>query len=152
MPAQVRQRWERREESRSGNRNAPSNDALAKTIYSRYLELVGAMNRAGIPILAGTDTGNPYCFPGFSLHDELALLVKAGLTASEALRTATINPARYLGFEDRLGTVEKGKFADLVLLDASPLDDIHSTQRIAAVVQSGRLLDRKALDKMLGQP
>jgi len=152
MPAQVRQRWERREESRSGNRNAPSNDALAKTIYSRYLELVGAMNRAGIPILAGTDTGNPYCFPGFSLHDELALLVKAGLTASEALRTATINPARYLGFEDRVGTVEKGKFADLVLLDASPLDDIHSTQRIAAVVQSGRLLDRKALDKMLGQP
>ena len=152
MPAQVRQRWERREESRFGNRNAASNDALAKAIYSRYLELVGAMNRTGVQIIAGTDTGNPYCFPGFSLHDELGLLVKSGLTAAEALRTATINPARYLGVEDRLGTVEKGKFADLVLLEANPLDDIHNTHRITTVVQGGQLLDRKALDKMLVQP
>src|SRR5215471_11555980 len=130
MPAQVRQRWERREESRSGNRNAPSNDALAKTIYSRYLEIVGAMNKAGVPILAGTDTGNPYCFPGFSLHDELALLVEAGLTPIEALTAATLSPAKFLGLEGSLGTVEKNKLADLVLLDANPLDNIRNTTKI----------------------
>jgi imidazolonepropionase-like amidohydrolase len=152
MPAQVRQRWERAEESRLGNQNSANNYVLSKAIYSRELELVGVMNRAGVPILAGTDTGNPYCFPGFSLHDELGLLVKAGLTPAEALRAATINPATFLGFENRLGTVEKDRLADLVLLDANPLEDIHNTQRIAAVVQNGRLLDRKALDKMLGQP
>jgi imidazolonepropionase-like amidohydrolase len=150
MPAQLRERWERREESRFGNRNAANNYSTAKVVYPRYLELVGKMNRAGVQIMAGTDTGNPYCFPGFSLHDELALLVKAGLTAAEALRSATLNPAKFLDMEDRLGTIEKGKFADMVLLDANPLEDIHNTQKIDAVVQNGHLLDRKALDKMLG--
>jgi len=146
----LRERWERREESRFGNRNAANNYSTAKVVYPRYLELVGKMNRAGVQIMAGTDTGNPYCFPGFSLHDELALLVKAGLTAAEALRSATLNPAKFLDMEDRLGTIEKGKFADMVLLDANPLEDIHNTQKIDAVVQNGHLLDRKALDKMLG--
>jgi imidazolonepropionase-like amidohydrolase len=67
----------------------------------------------------------------------------------EALQTATINPARFLGMEDKLGTIEQEKLADLVLLDANPLDDIRNTQKIAAVVVNGRYLSRDELDKML---
>jgi imidazolonepropionase-like amidohydrolase len=114
-----------------------------------HADLVGPINRAGVPILAGTDCPNPYVYPGFSLHDELGLLVRAGLTPTEALRTATINPARFLGVTDSLGTVATGKVADLVLLDANPLQDIANTKRIRAVIQGGRFLDRKTLDRML---
>lgn len=111
--------------------------------------LVGAMQRAGVGILAGTDSTNPYVLPGFSLHDELALLVKAGLTPMEALRTATYNPAKFLGLLGSLGTVETGKFADLVLLDANPLENISNTKMIAAIIVNGRYLPRKSLDEML---
>src|SRR4051794_16338345 len=92
---------------------------------------------------------NPFVFPGFSLHDELALLVEAGLTPLEALRSATIAPAVFLHATDSLGTIDKGRVADLVLLDANPLADIHNTMRIRAVVLAGRLLERAALDSLL---
>ena len=143
IPRQLLQRWMLR-----ANRNQGDN-AGAKRCFQKQLEIVRAMRKAGVPILAGTDTGNPFCFPGFSLHDELALLVIAGLTPVEALRSATLNPATFFGLEQTLGTIEPGKIADLVLLDANPLDDIRNTQRINAVVLNGRLFDRKALDKML---
>ena len=113
------------------------------------LTVVGMMNKAGVPMMAGTDLANPFIYPGFSLHDELALFVEDGLTPGEALKTATYNPAKFLGILDRLGTVEKGKVADLVLIDANPLEDIHNTQKIRAVVMNGRYLDRPALDKLL---
>ena len=109
------------------------------------------MRRAGVQILAGTDTPNPFCYPGLSLHDELALLVEAGLTPLEALQAATLKPARYLGMEKTLGTIEAGKAADLVLLEANPLEDIRNTKKIAAVVVRGKLLDRRALDGMLAE-
>ncbi len=127
----------------------PADFARMKEEFKRSLELVGAMRRAGVEFLAGTDEMNPYCFPGFSLHDELVLLVEAELTPLESLRTATINPARYLGREKDLGTIEAGKAADLVLLDANPLADIRNTTRIRAVVADGRLYDRAALDRIL---
>jgi len=120
-----------------------------KRLFQKELEVVAPMHRAGVKLLAGTDTPNPYCFPGFSLHDELGFMVQAGLTPSEAFQTATINPAEFLGLSKILGTVEEGKIADLVLLDANPLENIANTKRIAAVVSSGRLLDRKALDGLL---
>ncbi len=104
---------------------------------------------AGVPILAGSDALAPGAFPGFGLHDELELLVEAGLTAAEALRAATLEPARYLEATDSLGSVEPGKVADLVLLDANPLDDIRNTRRISAVIARGRLFDRAALDDLL---
>jgi imidazolonepropionase-like amidohydrolase len=110
---------------------------------------VGALERAGVSLLAGTDLGNPLLAPGYSLHQELGLLVDAGLTPLAALRTATLNPARFLEATDSLGTVDAGKLADLVLLEANPLDDITSTQRIAGVVSNGRYLDREALDALL---
>jgi Amidohydrolase family len=114
------------------------------------LEIVNKMRKAGLPILAGTDTAaGVHVFPGFSLHQELVFFVKAGFTPLEALQTATVNPARFLGRQADLGTVAKGKLADLVLLDANPLDDIHNTQKINAVVLAGRFFSRKDLDDML---
>ena len=89
-------------------------------------------------MLAGTDTGNPYCFPGFSLQDELALLVDSGLTPLSALQTATINAAVFMNATDRYGSVSKGKVADLLLLDADPLNDIHNSARISEVFLAGR--------------
>jgi len=103
-------------------------------LYAIHADLVGRLNRTGVPILAGSDCPNPFVYPGSSLHDELGLLVNSGLTPAQALRTATINPARFLGVSDSLGTLAAGKVADLVLLDANPLDDIANTKRIRAVV------------------
>src|SRR5262249_46432546 len=93
--------------------------ANLKRLYTKSIEVTASMHRAGVPLLAGTDTTNPFCFPGFSLHDELVLLVEgAKLTPAEALRCATINSAKFLDREKDLGSVEKGKLADLVLLEA----------------------------------
>ena len=113
------------------------------------LALPGAMQRAGVQLLAGTDEPNPWVIPGFSLHEELALLADGGLTPLEALQTATINPARFLRATDSLGVVAPGKLADLVLLDADPLMDIRNTSRIAAVIVNGRYFARPALNEML---
>jgi Amidohydrolase family len=143
---QIKQRWGLRLANRNENYYAN-----AKRVFQKKVDIVGAMQRAGVQLLAGTDTGNPFCFPGFSLHDELALLVGAGLTPAEALRSATLNPAKYFGLEKTVGTIERDKIADLLLLDANPLEDIRNTQRINSVVSNGRLFDRKALDKMLVQ-
>jgi imidazolonepropionase-like amidohydrolase len=123
--------------------------ASRKRLFQKEIELTGAIHRAGVKLLAGTDAGNPFAFPGFSLHDELGFMVQAGLTPLEALQTATINPAEFLGLTKTLGTVEKGKVADFVLLNANPLEDIANTKSIAAVVSSGRYFDRQALDGLL---
>jgi imidazolonepropionase-like amidohydrolase len=116
-------------------------------MYQLHLRIVGAMRRSGVKLLAGTDNS----FFGSGVHDELGQLVKAGLSPMEALQTATKNAAEYLGKLESMGTVEKGKLADLVLLDANPLEAIDNVRRIAAVVVNGRLLDRKELDQMLAQ-
>jgi imidazolonepropionase-like amidohydrolase len=116
-------------------------------LFARFLELVGMMNRAGVTLLTGTDlSGFKWISPGASLHDELALFVDAGLTPMEALQAATRNPARFLHLE--AGTIEAGKRADLILLNANPLDDIRNTRRIYAVVLDGTLLDRSRLDAL----
>ena len=133
------------------NVRTPEANATAKRVFQKQLEMIGAMKRAGVEFIAGTDTPNPYVFPGFSLHDELALMVKAGFTPLEALQAATRNAAKYLGRLDSLGTVEKGKLADLVLLDANPLADIGNTKRIRAVMTGGRLVEKSALDEMLAK-
>jgi imidazolonepropionase-like amidohydrolase len=123
---------------------------VRKKFFQMELDMTLAMFRAGVPFMAGTDTAaGVHVFPGFSLHQELALFVRAGLTPMQALQTATRNPAEFMGRLKDLGTIEPGKLADLVLLDANPLDDIANTRRIRAVVLAGRYLDRTELDRML---
>ena len=117
--------------------------------FEKNLTLVRKMHTSGVMLLTGTDLGNPYVFPGFSVHDELELLVKAGLTPAEALQTATINPARFLRIDESFGTVEVGKIADLVLLDANPLESISHTKEIFSVMLNGKLLIREVLQSML---
>lgn len=114
------------------------------------IEIVAAMRRAGLKLMTGTDANGPYpsLIPGISLHEELRLFVQAGYTPAEALRAATLAPAQFLGRAKDFGTVERGKVADLVLLDGNPLADIRHTRSIHAVVLNGRLLDRKMLDEI----
>jgi imidazolonepropionase-like amidohydrolase len=148
MPVFLRAGWTPEALSKRAPRQ-PETVAGQKRLYQKGLEQVGAMRKAGVEFLAGTDTTNPFCFPGFSLHDELALLVEAGLTPMEALQAATSNPAKFFGRLDTEGTVEQGKRADLVLLDADPLAAIGNTKKLHAVVVGGKLLERETLDKML---
>jgi imidazolonepropionase-like amidohydrolase len=130
-----------------------STDPVAdrEKFFQAELKMVGEMNRAGVPILAGTDTAaGVRVYPGFSLHDELELLVRAGLTPMEALQAATLNAGKYLDLADT-GTIEKGKRADLVLLDSNPLVDIKNTRTIQSVVLAGRYFSRTDLDHLLHQ-
>jgi imidazolonepropionase-like amidohydrolase len=123
---------------------------LRQEYFAENLQMVGAMHRAGVLFMAGTDTApGIYIMPGFSLHDELANFVEAGFTPMESLQTATSNPARFLGMEASLGSVETGKVADMVLLSANPLEDIRNTRKISMVVANGQFLDRAALDQIL---
>ncbi|UKT65079.1 amidohydrolase family protein [Pedobacter mucosus] len=114
-------------------------------------QLVKAFKETGVPIVAGTDAGSSGVIAGFSLHDELELLVKAGLTTEEALVSATRLPATWLGIESKIGTVESGKFADLVLLDANPLESIKNTRSIFGVFVDGRWLDNSLIKGMLSE-
>lgn len=124
--------------------------AFYRGLYELGLRVTGIAHEEGVTILTGTDTMDTHAFPGFSLHDELKHMVRAGLSPLAALQAGTLRPAQFLGMEDRYGTLEAGKAADLVLLDADPLEDIRASARIHAVVIRGRYLDRKALDAMIG--
>ena len=123
--------------------------ALRTALLEKSMHVVGKMQLAGVHLMAGTDTTAPFVFPGSGLHEELALLVQAGLTPMQALQAATRNPAEFLAKLQTQGTIERGKFADLLLLDANPLAGIHNTQKIHAVILRGVLLDRNDLDGLL---
>jgi imidazolonepropionase-like amidohydrolase len=143
-----REGWER--SHRAAMERTSLNDAADhRQFFHHLLTLIGRMRRDGVLLMSGTDVGNPFVVAGFSLHEELKLLVEAGLSPAEAIRAATLNPATFLGATDSLGTVETGKVADLVLLDANPLADVRNTLRIQAVVLNGRYLDRQDLDTLL---
>ena len=103
------------------------------------------MAAAGVGLLAGCDA----MIPGFCVHDELATMVAGGMTPLAALQTATVNPARRLGRESTLGTVQARRQANLVLLDANPRENIGNVRRIRAVITAGRFFDRSALDQRL---
>lgn len=102
-----------------------------------------------VPIMAGTDADNPYAFPGFSLHDEVALYVEYGMTPREALYSATIAPVKFLGMSDSLGTISKGKLADLVLLNANPLEDIKNTTKVSTVIANGKIYGKAYIDSVM---
>ena len=122
--------------------------ALAHQLFQRELAILGRMIQQGVPILAGTDGPGGTRLPGASLHDELALLVQAGMTPMQALQASTREAARFLGREETLGTIAVGMAADLVLLSADPLADITNTRRIAGVVAQGRYYGPAALDSL----
>ncbi|HEX7086832.1 MAG TPA: amidohydrolase family protein [Vicinamibacterales bacterium] len=122
--------------------------ALARS-YDRFVAIAGVLHREGVRFLTGSDLAAPHIYPGSSLHEELGWLVKAGLRPMEAIVAATRNGAEAAGRLDDLGTIEPGKLADLVLLDADPLADIANTQRIDTVVVNGRILRRADLDRLL---
>lgn len=123
----------------------PAARALNQPRHRFNLERLREMHAAGVPILAGTDSPLPYILPGWSLHDELALLVEAGLTPKEALQAATSNAGKFIGRSD-IGRVRPGALADLIIITADPTVDIHNTRKVEAVVIGGRLVDRTARD------
>lgn len=124
--------------------------AVREKFVRHELDMVKKLNQAGVPFLAGTDCpAGVDVLPGFSLHLELQRFTAAGFTPLQALQTATTNPARFMDKQGDFGTVEAGKIADLVLLDANPLDDIQNTQKITAVVADGRYFSRADLDRIL---
>lgn len=127
----------------------PDADITGRALFEKRLAVVGAMHRAGVGILAGTDYPLRNSPPGFGLHGEFDFLARAGLSPFNILRAATIDPARYFGMLDSMGTVAAGKVADLVLLDANPLTDIRNARKISAVVANGRLLDAASRQALL---
>ena len=149
LPAEIRESWTKNAVAFA--RNTPVDEA--SKAYGKWMfDMVGHMQKAGVEIMAGTDCPIFYLTPGYSLHEELALLVKAGMTPLEAIGAATIKPAAYFKLEKELGLIKAGMFADLVLLDANPLEDIRNTLKIDAVVRDGKFHDRAALDVLLTPP
>lgn len=141
VPDSIRKSWPELKDDDTGA-------AIRKQI-DRIYRLVSLAKRTKVEVLAGTDTGDPYTIPGATLHDELEQLVSAGMSPHQALEAATITPARFLEWDEQMGTIETGKLADLVMLDANPLEDIRNTRRIAAVFARGRYFSRKDLDALL---
>ena len=146
VPSWLVARWSAQLAQAELNMTAPQ---LRPTLFAMRSRIVGEMHRAGMHILAGTDSGAMFAVAGFTLHDELSDLVAAGLTPAQALRAATIEPARFLHRDKIAGSVTAGKEADLVLLDGDPLTSIHNSSRIRAVIARGRLFDRSMLDGLL---
>ncbi|MDG0794387.1 amidohydrolase family protein [Cohnella ginsengisoli] len=144
VPTAVQERW-----AETIRAVPPEQTELVATINSLNPGMVKKLNDAGVPMLAGTDSGYELTnlIYGVSLHDELELLVKSGLTPLQALQTATLNPAKYFGREEETGSVEEGMQADLVLLDKNPLEDIRNTTSISAVVLDGKLMEKQTLDQ-----
>lgn len=134
LPTDVEEDWTAQTERR---RPAPVGDS---TFADWSLFLTERMHSAGVPFGAGTDVPINLSVPGYSLHSELDMLVRAGLTPLEALKAATVVPAEYFGLEDEMGEIKIGQVADLVLLDANPLDDINNTKSINRVFSAGELV------------
>jgi imidazolonepropionase-like amidohydrolase len=126
---------------RKGSNLSPASRETRRKEIRKYQELTRLLHAAGVPLLAGTDTPEPFVPPGYSLHQELELLVQSGLSPAAALAAATINNARALNQQDRLGTISPGKLADLVILDADPTIAIRHTRQIHGVVHGGLLCD-----------
>lgn len=124
---------------------------LIADTYKREVEIVNLLNKQGVSFLAGTDAANsnPFTYAGFSLQEELSNLVDAGLTPNQALQSATINPAKFIGQSDSLGLVKSGFLADLVILKDNPLEEIKNTRKIENVISNGVLYNTQAIDSLL---
>ena len=144
LPVEVEADWRETTEARR------SVEQTQDTTYAAWsLSLVNLMHETGVPLGAGTDTPISFAAPGYSLHSELEMLVRAGLSPMEALEAATVRPAAFFGRSGEMGTVEVGRLADLVLLSRDPLDDITNTRSVGAVVSKGEFLSRAELDDLV---
>jgi adenine deaminase len=138
VPERMKVAWQRLIKERQF---APESPKLRRDELRKYQELTGMLYRAGVTLLAGTDAPEPFVCPGFSLHQELELLVESGLPAGAVLNCATLNNARILKQDKNLGSIEVGKLADLILLRDDPLKDIRNTRTIAKVIRAGLVLE-----------
>ena len=149
MPATTVKNWVARK------RRAVDDPDYDPDIARRFIKLrrqqIKSLNDAGAGLLLGSDAPQVFNVPGFAAHRELAVLVDAGLTPYEALKTATLNPAVFFAAEHEFGTIQPGRDADLVLLRDNPLEDIRNTQKIEGVMVRGRWLSRIELDSMLAR-
>ncbi|MDW3192664.1 MAG: amidohydrolase family protein [Cytophagales bacterium] len=148
LPENVENQWKQNIEDFVNTRQ-PTEFQLEYTTWFR--NMVGKVHVAGIDIMAGTDCPIFFLTPGRSLHQELVVLVNAGLSPLDALKTATYNPARYFNMENELGTIKENHWADLLILDANPLENIDHTRQINAVIKQGNYMDRARLDEMLAE-
>lgn len=150
VPAAMRAGWDPSRDFRF-RMLTPADWIARRDLYRTQLEVFRALHAAGARFLAGTDLANPFVYPGFSLQDELVRFVELGMTPLEALQSATLGPAEFLGATDSLGTVAPGRLADLVLLEANPLEDIRHVARVAVVIADGRVYDRARRDALLAE-
>jgi hypothetical protein len=146
IPSKLKEeRWEIRDHYL---KNLPPQESRERYVQLRK-KMVYELWKAGVPLMAGSDSPEWFLVPRFSIHDELETFIKAGLTPFAALQTATINSATHLGIHKRKGTIETGKEADLILLDKNPLTDIKNTRTITGVFTGGKWYDRQTLNQML---
>jgi hypothetical protein len=150
LPLELTDGWKIKNDFRVKSRTAKDWED-AKALYKRGNEFVTILHQNNVPMLAGTDFPNPYCFPGSSLHEELESLHDAGLSPLEALQTATINPAKYLNKTDSLGTIAPGKFADILLLAENPLTNISNTKKIEGLCVNGKFYSKEDLEALKQQ-
>jgi imidazolonepropionase-like amidohydrolase len=146
VPERLKEHWTN---YRLSQGHTPGTREVRQKEFARYEELTGILYRAGVPLLVGTDAAEPYCPPGWSLHQEMELLVESGVPAADVLASATLQNARVLKAEGDLGSIATGKRADLVILDADPTADIRHTRRIHAVIHDGLVCDREAALRMV---
>ena len=142
VPQRMLRYWEK---YRVGRALKPSTLETRRREILTYQELTGMLHRNGVPILAGTDSPEPFVVPGFSLHQELEMLVASGLSPSDAIKSATINSARILNQASNLGSIEVGKWADLVVLTADPTQDIRNTRKIESIIRGGKVVKPSVL-------
>jgi imidazolonepropionase-like amidohydrolase len=124
---------------------------LPDFIWQNWMRMVIDLNKAGVPLMIGTDLMLPGIIPGYSVHEEMVIWQEAGIPAADVLRSATLVPAQFMGLEDRLGSIREGKTASMVLVRANPLEDISSAQQIESVFLRGRYFSREDLDQLLDE-
>jgi hypothetical protein len=146
MPQRLQQTWT---EASRASAPTPESLTLRQKIFRKQQELTARLFRSGVSLLAGTDAPVAFCPPGFAIHQELALLVESGVTPAAALQMATLNNARARQQDRSLGSIEAGKLADLVILDANPLDEIANSRKINSIIRGGKVCDKEALLKLV---
>jgi len=139
--------WLWQQETKYYNEN-PKLIKQYQKLYQHTLNITGIANNMGVDIMLGTDANDTYIIPGFSAHEELSELVKSGFSPLEAIKAATIVPARFLKLEQEYGSVSVGKFSDLLLLDKNPLESIHNTRSINTIFYNGRIIDKAEINRI----